>query len=192
MKYSVITAAVLSFLVMALTPSSSFAAEHKGLYVELKPGAYFPAGNLNDDGFDTVFTGGIAVGGYLNRNLAIEGEVGYFQTSSSQNGIDNALSVLPVTASLKAVLPFRGGEFSLGGGIGVYFASVDTKVNGSSQDDSGAAFGGHGLVGLSIDITPTIFVGAEGRYIFTTKADLYNTKENMDGGIVSGVLGFRF
>jgi opacity protein-like surface antigen len=47
-------------------------------------------------------------------------------------------------------------------------------------------------VGLSFDITPTIFVGAEGRYIFTTKADFYNTKKNLDGGIVSGVLGFRF
>jgi opacity protein-like surface antigen len=112
-------------------------------------------------------------------------------TSASNAGVDNDLWVVPVTASLKAVLPFKGGEAHVGGGMGVYFATMETKVSGSSADDSGAAFGGHGLVGLSVDISRSMFIGAEGRYIFTTKASLFNTKTNLDGVMVTGVLGFR-
>ncbi|HSB31250.1 MAG TPA: outer membrane beta-barrel protein [Candidatus Sulfobium mesophilum] len=195
MKYFVITVAVLSFIVMVMAPLSGFAAdfaaEKKGPYIEVKPGAYFSTGNLHDNGFDTVFTGEIAVGSYLNPNLAFEGEVGYFKTNASNAGVDKDIWVVPVTASLKIVLPFRGGEAYAGGGVGVYFATMETTVSGSSTDDSGAAFGGHGLLGFSVNISRRMFIGTEGRYIFTTKASLLDTKTNLDGFMLTGIIGFR-
>lgn len=201
MKRSVIVAAVLGFLVMVLVPLSGFAAEKKGSYFLVKPGAYFPAGDLQDRGFDTAFTGELVMGKYYNPNLAFEGGVGYFQSSSStastaSTSVDNNIWVIPVTASIKGVIPFRGGEVTVGGGIGVYFATMETKVSSpalySKTDDSGAAFGGHALVGLSVDISPSMFIGAEGKYIITTKANFFNSEMNLNGFMVTGVLGYRF
>lgn len=200
MKRSVIVAALLGFVLMVMVPFSGFAAERRGSYFVVKPGAYFPAGDLHDGGFDTAFTGELAVGTYYNPNLAFEGGVGYFRTSTSTGGAfkseDNRIWVVPVTASIKGVIPFRGGEVTVGGGIGVYFATMEREVSSTSlnsaADDTGAVFGGHGLVGLSVDISPSMFIGAEGKYIVTTKASFLDSKMNLDGFIVTGVLGYRF
>ena len=200
MKRSVVAAAVLGFLVMVLVPSHGFSAE-KGSYFLVKPGAYFPGGDLHDSGFGTAFIGELVVGRYYNPNLAFEGGVGYFQSSASTSGaastsLDNKIWVIPVTASLKGVIPFRGGEVTAGGGIGVYFATMETKMSSpslnSTADSSSAAFGGHALVGISLDISPSMFIGAEGKYIITTKADFFDTKMNLNGFMLTGVLGYRF
>ncbi len=199
MKLSIITVAVLSFLVMVLVPLPGFAAE-KGLYFLMKPGAYIPSGDTKDSGFDTAFAGELVIGTYYNPNLAFEGGVGYFRINSSTSGtsgsVDNHIWVIPVTTSLKGVIPFRGGEVTAGGGIGVYFATMETDVNSqslnSTGDDSGTAFGGHALVGLSVDISPNMFIGAEGKYIVTTKAKFFNTEMNLNGFMVTGVIGYRF
>jgi opacity protein-like surface antigen len=185
---------------MVLVPLSGFAAERKGSYFLVKPGAYFPTGDLQDSGFDTAFTGELAIGTYYNPNLAFEGGVGYFRSSASGgsagSSVDSHIWVIPVTATLKGVLPFRGGEVTVGGGMGVYFATMETKVSGPSvnfsEEDSGAVFGGHALVGVSVDISPSMFIGAEGKYIVTTKATFLDTKTNLNGFMVTGVLGYRF
>ncbi len=200
MKCSVIAAACLVLVVMVMAPLPGFAAEWKGSYFLVKPGAYFPGGDLNDRGFGTAFNGEMAVGRYLNPNLAVEGGVGYFRSSASTSGTassaDSHIWVVPVTASVKGVLPFKGGEVTVGGGAGVYFATMETKVSGPSlnatTEDSGAVLGGHVLVGLSVDISQSVFIGAEGKYIVTTKANLFDAKTNLNGFIVAGVLGYRF
>ena len=141
------------------------------------------------------------MGTYYNPNLALEAGVGYFRTESSQSGTDftedDAIWVLPVTITIKGVIPFRGGEVNAGVGPGLYFANLEANgtstVSGDySHDAHSTVIEGHAVVGLNFDITKKIFNGAEGKYAVTTGAHMLGTKIKLDGFTVSGVLGFRF
>lgn len=67
-------------------------------------------------------------------------------------------------------------------------------------NDSTMIFGGNLGLGFHYNITPTIFVGAEGKYLWTSKAKLQDeaygvpveAKFKMDGILATAVIGFRF
>ena len=195
-----VSALVLGLFLVLSAPLTSFAQDGKGGYITIKPGVYSPTGDLDHKGFDNGFTGEVAVGTYYTPNLALEAGVGYYRTTASTAGPgfneDDDIWVIPVTISFKGVLPLKPFELTAGGGGGIYFANINADGHilseGFSRDDSAVAFGAHVLVGASIDIAPKVFLGVEGKYVVTTTAKLLDTKVNLDGFMLTGVLGYRF
>jgi opacity protein-like surface antigen len=68
------------------------------------------------------------------------------------------------------------------------------EVSGSPSNFDGSTkgtFGLHAGGGLNFNITPTVFLGAEGRYIWA-KPSFGGQDIKLDGFTVTGNLGFRF
>lgn len=183
-------------------PSYSYVQDNTGKwYVAVKPGAFFPTGDLDDKGFGTGFAGELTMGNYLTRNLALEAAVGYFQTDASLNTAtvseEDDIWVIPVTATIKGILPIQGGlELSAGAGAGLYFANIRAKGSTAaghfSNDGSDTAIGGHVVAGLTYNFPRKAFIGVEGKYIFTNKIDLLGSKIHLNGFTLTGVLGIRY
>ena len=178
-------------------------------YVALKGGIYHPTNDLDE--YDTGFYGEIALNRYLSKHFALEAGVGYFETSNSESesafvpligvlraSVDQDIYVVPLTLSIKAIMPFKVGEGYIGAGVGSYFVESDLelKVTGLrpvSDSDDDVIFGGQLFGGLNYNITDTILIGLEGKYIFTEDYDMHDGLEaNLDGFIATGFLGFRF
>jgi len=185
-------------------------------YISAKPGIYSP--KLND--CDTGFNGEIAFGWRPNPNFAAEMGVGYFETEAKERfrgqlggitftgRITADIEVIPVTITLKGILPYKQWEFFGLGGIGAYIVSGDLKARGTvgglsgavDLEDSATIFGFHLGLGFHYNITPTIFVGAEGKYLWTSEAKLQDevfgvpieAKFKMDGILATAVIGLRF
>lgn len=215
----------VALILTCLFPLSVFAQSGK-YYLTLKPGAYFPRSHVVKDvdlDFDPGFNGEIAIGRQFSKNFAVEMGVGYFHTGASSNlltgtlddtggfvvgSVDVDIDVVPVTLSLKGILPVGKWEFFGFGGIGAYFLWADAKgsdVEGGTTTrqtfkDNDVIFGGHLGLGLHYNITPRIFVGAEGRYLWASEAkvqdrvlgELLQAKLRMSGAIATAVFGFRF
>jgi outer membrane protein W len=200
MNRPIIFILALCFLFVISAPLTAFAQDKPSAYVTVKPGVYIPTSDLENRGFDNNFTGEIAVGTYYSPNFAIEAGVGYFQTKASRNvsglNLSDKMWVVPVTFTFKGVLPMKGFELTGGGGGGVYFANItedgSTSSGSFSNDAHSTALGVHVEAGVNVDISPRIFLGAEGKYIFTTEADLLGSKVDLDGAMVTGVVGYRF
>jgi opacity protein-like surface antigen len=50
-------------------------------------------------------------------------------------------------------------------GIGAYFSSLDVSNNGNSFSGN-STFGIHAGAGIDVPVSETVFVGAEGRYVW--------------------------
>jgi len=204
MKRPAIIVLLLAAIFILSVPTASFAEHKKGEgYIAVKGGAYFPTSeDLDNADFDTGFNGEVVLGMYYNKNLALEFGGGYFQTDASVSDAtgfheEDDLKVVPVVVNIKAVLPIQYVELYAGGGFGVYVGDIeadgfDPVVGNFSGDDDDTIFGGHVLVGANIDITKHVFIGVEGKYIFTSNARLFGSKINLDGFTATGVLGVRF
>lgn len=200
-------------------PSCIIAADNN--YITLKPGIYSPQSNSLKQ-FGTGFNGEIAFGHRYNPNFAVEMGIGYFNTEATLRSSDRIsgirypfrekdhLDVVPITMSAKLVLPADKWEFFVMEGIGAYIVSEDTKISGTVNNWSGRAsfkdtdtvFGFHLGLGFNYNITPKLFVGAEGKYLWAREARLKDStpgvpvsmdaKRKMDGVLAMAVLGFRF
>jgi outer membrane protein W len=113
--------------------------------------------------------------------------------------------VVPLTLTLKAIFPYRKWEFFGLGGGGVYF--VSGPYNHGDYEDYGdfnphvdAVLGGYLGGGIHYSLTPRIFLGVEGKYLWTDKAKLdgersgvpLDAKFRLDGIIAAAVIGVRF
>jgi hypothetical protein len=209
-KSAFVAVVVLTFLIpMNVCAENPF-------YIAFKPGAYSPKSS-DLDGYDTGFSGDIVFGFRLNRNIAAEFGLGYFNTQGRQTfegatyvvQEDFDIDVTPVTFTLKAILPYKNWEFFGLGGVGMYFVSGPYDVNNYDyyyhnyydyDYDYDAVFGGYLGGGLHYNITPNIFLGAEGKYLWTDKAKLsqsiygtsFDVRFRLDGIIVNGVIGLKF
>ncbi len=207
---------VIAFMVSVM---SSYAAAQASNYITLKPGIYSPQ-TSDLDHFNTGFNGEIAFGHQYNRNFAAEIGIGYFNSEGSHQeagqvgGTSYALrekatiDVVPITLSLKGIIPFDKWDFFALGGIGAYIARGKVTVTGNvggtpaggSVSDTDTVFGAHAGVGFHYNITPNWFIGAEGKYIWTNEAKLRDNVGGvpveadfkMDGILATAVLGFRF
>jgi opacity protein-like surface antigen len=135
---------------------------------------------------------------------------GFFKTHGENTvggvayrGQEFDIYVYPITFTLKAILPYTGWDFYGLAGVGVYIVSGPYHYHDHHDDDHydyDAIFGGYLGAGIQYNITPRIFVGAEGKYLWTDKAKLeygdfgshYDIKFKMEGIIATGVIGFRF
>ena len=197
---------VLTFLI----PINVFAKSP--FYIDFKPGIYSPQSN-DLDSFDTGFNGEIAFGYRFNPNIAAEFGIGYFNTHEERTfvggtyvGEELDIDVYPVTFTFKAILPYKKWEFFGLAGAGVYIVSGAYDVDDWDDDyddddyDYDARLGGYLGAGIHYNITPRIFVGVEGKYLWTDKAKLefeefgapLRVKFKMDGIIATTVIGYRF
>ncbi|HEY3490055.1 MAG TPA: outer membrane beta-barrel protein [Candidatus Deferrimicrobiaceae bacterium] len=143
-------------------------------YAAIRGGFYSPQSH-DLDGFKTGFDGEAAIGHYFNRNLIGEVGVGYFKTDF--NGSDPfasgnvKISAIPVTVTVKAVLPLDSVELYGGAGMGAYFNELKYNaaiagVGSASGSASDTSFGFHLVAGGTADLSQTVFMGLEFRYLW--------------------------
>lgn len=210
---------VLTFLI----PISVFA--ESPFYFDFKPGIYSPQSS-DLGGFHTGFNGEIALGYQFCRNIGAEFGIGYFNTRGKRTfvgttyvGQELDINVFPVTATFKAILPYKKWDFFGVAGAGAYIVSGTHDVDNWDDDDDrdrrdydddhdyDVILGGYLGGGIHYNIRPRIFrmkpkifVGVEGKYLWTDKAKLdfedfgvpLRAKFNMDGIIATAVIGFKF
>lgn len=182
---------------IGMAPSVS-PAENPSNYLVLKGGLYSPSKDFNIDNthfnHDDGFVAEVAVGHYFMPMFALELGAGYFESKASPAVPvgETKFKVIPVTLTGKVFLPIGPvepyGEFGIGG----YFAKAD--VSGTFTNFSGSTesvFGLHAGGGVNFNITSTIFLGAEGRYLWA-KPSWGGTDIKLDGFTVTANLGFRF
>lgn len=173
-------------------------------YVVLKGGIYSPSMSYELDTFNggnrrhldnkTGFTGELAFGHYFLPIFALELGAGYFESKGSpaaQSG-ETKLKVVPVTASGKILLPIGPVEPYGMFGIGAYFTKLDVSGNIYNFSSSSKITGGlHAGAGININITGNIFLGVEGRYLWT-RPSFGGQDVKMDGFHTTADIGFRF
>jgi opacity protein-like surface antigen len=176
-------------------------------YITFKPGIYSPRSS-DLDGFDTGFSGEVAFGYRFNPNIAAELGVGYFHTEGKKALVGPTfvlwgeldVDVVPITLTLKAILPYKKWEFFGLGGAGVYIAYGPYDYDDDDYNyHSDAAWGFYLGGGIHYNITPKIFVGVESKYLWTGKVEWEEVlgipvegKFKMDGIIATAVFGIRF
>lgn len=151
---------------MLLSAAPVLAAPASSWYGQAKLGVFVP--NDESDGlkeFDNGPSLEVSFGRRINPNLALELGIGWYKTEWDDSDIDAEVSVVPVTATVKGILPLMNDRLDLfaGAGVGYYFA--EAEVEGS--DDSGSAFGYHLLVGADYKLTNAVAIGAEARWFWT-------------------------
>ena len=190
------------FLVLAVAligaPSPAVAAEYSPSYMVLKGGLYSPS---KDFDFDTIhferddgFVAEIAFGHYFLPFFATELGVGYFESKASPAVPpgESKFKVVPITLTGKVPLPLGPiepyGEF----GIGAYITKIDISGTPSNfSSTTKGVFGLHAGGGVNFNITPNVFLGAEGRYLWA-KPSFGGQDIKLDGFTVTGNVGFRF
>lgn len=200
MKLMFVLSLVLALILIGIAPSVS-PAEESSDYLALKYGIYSPSmtydlDNINID-TKTGFDAEIAFGHYFLPVFATELGVGYFESEGSpaaQPG-ETKLKVVPVLLTAKVFLPLvliePYGEF----GIGYYITKLE--VSGLSgplanvSSDRQGVVGLHAGAGVNVNITPSVFVGAEGRYLWA-KLSFGGQDIKLDGFTVTADLGFRY
>jgi len=219
---SAITRRAVFVLVMlgvaALSPGDS-EAQRLGSYVALKGGIYSPSatfnfGNLDvettfDGDTETGVAGEIAIGHYFLPTLALDLGLGYFKGKGSFEGVTATaprhqmdFNVIPLLLSAKVLMPI--GQVDPYGqvGIGAYFTSFD--ATGSLNTFEGTTtLGLHAGAGLNVPIAQSIYLGAEGRYVWANpsfgeqKITLNETEYALNGFDLNGfttmvALGYNF
>jgi opacity protein-like surface antigen len=200
MKLLFVLSLVLAVILIGIAPSVSL-AEGSSDYLSLKYGIYSPSmtydlENINVD-TKTGLDGEIAFGHYVLPMLALELGVGYFESKGSpaaQPG-EAKLKVVPILLTAKVFLPLvliePYGEF----GIGYYITKFE--VSGLSgplanvSSDRKGVVGLHAGAGVNVNITPIVFLGAEGRYLWA-KPSFGGQDIKLDGFTVTADLGFRY
>jgi len=194
---------VLTFLI----PINLFAQAQAPFYIAFKAGIYSPQSS-DLDGFDTGFNGEFAFGFRFHPNIAAELGFGYFNTEGDKTVVGAThvarknydIDVWPITFTLKAILPYQRWEFFGLAGGGLYSVSIPYDVEGHHHqyyyyyDDYDSVLGGYLGAGIHYNISPRIFVGVEGKYLWTEQAKFMNIEDRfrLDGIIANAVFGFRF
>jgi hypothetical protein len=108
------------------------------------------------EGYDTGWGFDIGIGSRVSPNLAVEGTFGAY---GADRGSDE-VAVVPLTIGARLILPAPVVEPYIGGGLGIYFASLDE----TGIDDSDTTFGGYGALGVDAWLNPRMALNFEGRY----------------------------
>ncbi|HBT96230.1 MAG TPA: hypothetical protein DEB25_00540 [Desulfobulbaceae bacterium] len=219
MRKRILVAAAALFL----APMTAGLAQADGGYLVGKAGVYLP-----DEGdIDTGFSGEIGYGFDVLPGpglLAFEGTVGYFNAEKTedyftsytnfygfQSGyeVNMQADVVPLALSLKAGIETGPVTLYIGGGVDLLFVNMELEYRDSyrdyyydryhySDDDNDVIFAGHVMAGITFDINPRMFVGAEVKYLATDDIEMsfYGGEDvitgDLSGVTVTGVFGFRF
>ncbi|MFA5324488.1 MAG: outer membrane beta-barrel protein [Smithella sp.] len=188
-------------------------------YIVFKPGIFYPQGEIDKMGIG--FSGEIAYGRRFHPNAALEIASGYIgtganTTSGSARSISTGiiypaefkaeLYAIPVTVAIKGIIPIsKDFDVYMIAGGGGYYANAKltytvTGVGSDSASDNKWVLGGFLGAGLNFDIMKDVFVGLEGKYMWTDRIKMSGNiagraveeSFNLEGvqGVVT--IGFRF
>ncbi len=157
---------------------------------------YFSAGgglSLTDDldfpGLNFSFDPGFNVGGALGYDMGqfrVEGEIRYSSVDLDEvNGVPT-----PISVDLSALTFMVNGYYDhemgnspvtpyIGAGLGLVSSEIDAGAFGSSDEED---FGYQFMVGLGFDITQTVILTAEYRFLGIADSDAPNTHAFIFGG----------
>jgi opacity protein-like surface antigen len=190
-RYAIILSALL--LAFLSLPSASFAAERGGGgYVAFRMGGYSPQSD-DLEGFDTGFTGEVALGKQVSPHMTLEGAIGYLHSEDDRGAYTAEVESVPLTLTVlfhtraDAVEPY----LLLGGGIYFNEASIHDDYFGD-DDQSSASLGMHVGAGVNFHVSPTVFLSLETKYLWSTMEDLDGGDIDMDGFRTTVGLGIKF
>jgi hypothetical protein len=117
----------------------------------------------NDDGgglkgYDSGGTFDIGIGSRVSPVLAIDGTFGAY---ASDRGSDD-VAVAPLTVGARLILPSPVVEPYFGGGLGLYFSSLDEPSTGINDDST--TIGGYLSLGVDAWLSPRTALNFEGKY----------------------------
>ena len=175
---------------------------HAGPYLFGNVGIFEPSDYYSDyygtyglSGYDSGLSGNAGFGARVSPIAAIEGTVGYF---SAERGSDKA-SAVPVTIGGRLIIPHPVFEPYLGGGLGVYFTSLEEKPFDFSPtlfypgtDDSDTTIGGYFSLGMDFWLNPRIALNLEGRYQMVQPTFTDNLGGSFDLDMSGWALNFGF
>jgi len=173
-------------------PPMRLGIPHGGPYLSANIGLYEPNSYVEGlDQYGTGWSGNFAIGSRVSPFAAIEGGVGYYQASTGSNDV----SVVPVTIGGRLIIPNPVFEPYMGGGIGVYFASLKEPpfappFNYAGTDDSEATIGGYISFGLDMWLNPKVALNVEGRYQMADPSFTTNTGRSFDVDVSGWELNF--
>ncbi len=114
-------------------------------------------------GYDAGGNFDIGIGSRVSPVLAVDGTFGAF---SADHG-DNEAAVVPLTVGLRLTVPNPFIEPYVGGGLGLYFSSLDEPNSGiGGIDDTSTDLGGYLSIGADFWLNPRIALNVEGKYHF--------------------------
>jgi opacity protein-like surface antigen len=194
-KTNLLFLALIAAVIGATSPAS---AEPPANYTALKAGVYSPSKSHDLDTLkydnNTGFSGEIVVGHYFMPMLALELGAGYFESkgSAAEQSGEMKLKVVPLVATGKVLLPL--GPFEPYGlfGIGAYITDLDVHNNvEGTKGSTEVTYGLHAGAGVNFNFNESMFVGAEGKYIWA-EPSFGGQHLKLDGFITTAVLGFRY
>jgi opacity protein-like surface antigen len=189
----------ITMVLFLLSMTTAYAKPLAANYAQLKIGGFFP--QTNDlDGFDAGGSIEVGIGHRVAPGFAIEGNFGYFETKGTFNlpgigSVDETFKVMPLTLSFKGQVFFDRFEPYAEAGIGVYF--IKDELNGTvlgfsgSDSENDTQLGLHVGLGGNYNITPQVFLGVEGRYLWL-RTDTFGVNVQLDGFLLTANLGYRF
>ncbi len=202
---------MVAFFRRALLPIALAAAATAGAdesssdYVALRAGVYLP--QANPSGYDGSYGAGLdlelAVGRVFFPWMAGEIGVGYAGATSDvhlgyypgqfQIPVTARFALVPLTASLKLILPAGLIEPYAFGGIGVYFATFqkDPADTLPTVTESSTILGFHAGAGATYRVGQRILVGADGRYAFV-RDQFFGNRYSFNGVGFTATVAYRF
>jgi hypothetical protein len=119
----------------------------------------------NDDGgglsgYDSGGTFDIGIGSRVSPVLAIDGTFG---VHAADRGPDD-VTVAPLTVGARLILPSPVVEPYFGGGLGLYFISLDEPSTPPQINDDATTIGGYISLGVDAWLSPRTALNFEGKY----------------------------
>ena len=185
--------ALLSVLLLLVTVPAF--AENPRNYATLKLGAYLPQAD-DMDNFNDGFNVEVAVGQYINPNVAVDFSFGYLKSNGSVPGVSGQVRAYPAVLSIKGVLPVSIVELYVLVGGGVYFTDAQKSTNGIIYTATDITSGFQAGVGGNINLSGNVFLGVEGKYFWSypewSFTGIDSTKVHIDGIQATANIGYRF
>jgi len=180
--------ALLSVLLLLVTVPAF--AENPRNYATLKFGAYLPQAD-DMDNFNDGFNVEVAVGQYINPNVAVDLSFGYLKSNGNVPGVSGQVRAYPALLSIKGVLPVSIAELYVLVGGGVYFTDAQTSSLGINASETDITSGFQAGVGGNFNLSEKVFLGLEGKY-FWAYPEFDSIKVHIDGIQATANIGYRF
>ncbi len=202
------SATAIAVAALAAFAPSARAAEPAYDYALVRAGTFL-AQSPSLPNYDAGLDGEIAIGRAFLNFLAGELSVGYFRASGARTwfypdpvsynvvvDMTTRISVVPVTGSVKLMLPVGSIQPYLVGGAGLYFATLtlDPADARATLSESRTTVGFHAGAGATFRLGERYFGGVDARYAFVTTSEYFHsgTGLTLDGVRVGGLFGIRF
>jgi opacity protein-like surface antigen len=138
-------------------------------YLEAHGGTWIPQDD-DLDAFDAGFDFGATLGARFSRYLGAEGELSWTRATGYAGAAYLTIHTLPITASVRASLPFKRAEIHALTGVGLHMTGLSGEWSAAGYPVGGSewqvALGWHVGAGVGFQLWPTIRVGAEVRRTF--------------------------